>query len=132
MDALQVLARARYVLLTTFRKDGTPVPTPVWCVGLAGGLGIWTAPGAGKVKRVKRDGRVLLVPCSVRGRPIGASVEGNARLLTEAELPALDAALIAKYGIQMHLASLGARLQGRRTQAGLGVTVHTGWARPSA
>ena len=43
------LADEKYILLTTFRRDGTPVPTPVWVVSLdEGKLGFWTSSGSGK------------------------------------------------------------------------------------
>ncbi|MGQ7296671.1 PPOX class F420-dependent oxidoreductase [Quadrisphaera sp. KR29] len=74
--ALIALSRQTYVRLTTFRRDGTPVPTPVWVVadrsalgGRDGDLLVITGARAGKVKRLRHTGRVLVVPCDQRGRP---------------------------------------------------------------
>lgn len=72
-DPFAVLAASRYVSLTTFRKDGTPVATPVWVVALEGELWVWTNPGAGKVKRLRRSARAAIAPCRMRGEPLGKS-----------------------------------------------------------
>ena len=98
MAATELLGRSRYVLLTTFRRDGTPVPTPVWVVPLDGILWVWSAPDAGKVKRVRRSGRVLLAPCTLRGKPVGVPVTGSATVVPAAEAGRVLPALVAKYG----------------------------------
>ena len=95
---LDLLARTQYVLLTTFRKDGTPVPTPVWVVRRGEELLVWTNPTAGKVKRIRRNSRVEIGPCAQRGKPLGRPVEAVARIMPDSELDAIRPALIAKYG----------------------------------
>jgi PPOX class probable F420-dependent enzyme len=60
------------VLVTTYRKDGRAVPTPVWVVRDGDGIAIWTASDSGKVKRVRRDGAVLVGPCTAGGKLTGA------------------------------------------------------------
>ncbi|WP_156384243.1 PPOX class F420-dependent oxidoreductase [Marmoricola sp. Leaf446] len=66
---LRELADERFVSLTTFRRTGEGVATPVWLVpDGAEGLAVWTPAGSGKVKRLRRDGRVTLRPCDRRGR----------------------------------------------------------------
>ncbi len=55
------IADQRYVLLTTFRKDGSPVRTPVWIAPLSDNeVCFTTSGGAGKVKRINRTARVTL------------------------------------------------------------------------
>jgi PPOX class probable F420-dependent enzyme len=62
------LADARFVSLTTFRRSGERVSTPVW-VGRDGeGLVVLTPGGSGKVKRLRRDPRVELAPCGRFGK----------------------------------------------------------------
>ena len=78
------LADEQFVLLTTFRRDGRGVPTPVWVAPLDGGLGVWTVAGSGMVTRIGRDGRVTVAPCDRRGTPLGAPVPGQARLVDRA------------------------------------------------
>ena len=70
------------MLLTTFRRDGTPVSTPVWVVALDGGdVGFWTSSGSGKAKRLGHTGRVILQPSDARGKVKGGStpIEAEAR-----------------------------------------------------
>jgi len=97
--AQDLLADTQYVLLTTFRKDGRAVPTPIWVAPLGGRIVAYTGADSGKVKRIRRDGRVLLAPCTARGKPLGDSVEGRAAVLPAEELPAVRAAVAAKYGL---------------------------------
>jgi PPOX class probable F420-dependent enzyme len=82
--ALEVLGASKYVLVTTFRRDGTPVPTPVWGVRDGDSLLIWTVRDSGKVKRIRRDGKVTVAPCSFRGEPRGESVPAQAEILDAA------------------------------------------------
>ena len=64
---LDVVAAHRYVSLTTFRRDGTPVSTPVWCARDGGELVVVTVDPAGKLKRLAHTARVELRPCDIRG-----------------------------------------------------------------
>ncbi len=96
--ATELLGRSRYVLLTTFRRDGTAVPTPVWVVPMDGILWVWSAPDAGKVKRVRRSGRVQLAPCTLRGAPLGVPVTASATVVPAAEARRVLPALVTKYG----------------------------------
>ncbi|MEJ3742580.1 PPOX class F420-dependent oxidoreductase [Actinomycetes bacterium KLBMP 9797] len=83
MPLANEIVRSRYVSLTTYRKDGTPVPTPVWHVPHGAELWIVTEAGSGKVKRIRNNPRVRVAPCSARGTvaPNTPSVTGTARLL---------------------------------------------------
>ncbi len=77
----------RYMNLTTFRKNGEAVPTPVWFALVDGRLYATTAPNSGKMKRIRNGPRVLLAPSNFRGKPLGESVEGLARILDDGEAP---------------------------------------------
>jgi PPOX class probable F420-dependent enzyme len=94
------LSGRRYVSLTTFRKDGTPVATPVWLVGYEDGIAVWTGAGSGKVKRLRRDKAVTLAPCTIRGRVLGEAVAGRARLLSAEENARVRALIRRKYRLQ--------------------------------
>jgi uncharacterized protein len=90
----------KYCLLSTFRKNGEAVPTPVW-FGLADGkVYIRTEVGVGKVKRIRREPRVHIAPCTFRGRPLGPSTEGSARILGPDEAEHAERAIAAKYGLE--------------------------------
>ena len=121
MTPEQVLAGSRYILLTTLRKDGTPVPTPVWSVSVDGQLWVWTAPDAGKVKRIRRNGAIRVVPCTLRGRPRGVPVPGLAELVEKGEAIRVLDALVAKYGWQARFSLLAYRFdqwRGREPKVG--------------
>ena len=115
------MPESRYILLTTLRKDGTPVPTPVWSVSVDGQLWVWTAPDAGKVKRIRRNGGIRVVPCTLRGRPRGVPVPGRAELVEKQEAIRVLDALVAKYGWQARFSLLAYRFdqwRGREPKVG--------------
>lgn len=91
----------KYILLTTFRRDGTAVPSPVWCVPLDGGTyGFWTSSGSGKAKRLAHTSRVTVQACDARGRPKPDSteLEATAVLVEGDELEQIRSRITAKYG----------------------------------
>jgi len=113
------------MLLTTFRRDGTPVSTPVWVVALDGGdVGFWTSSGSGKAKRLAHTARVTVTPCDARGRvKAGATtVEATARVVTGSELEDIRRRIISKYGVMTKftklLGTLAGILRGKRIPYG--------------
>ena len=86
MTVPEAIAGSRHVRLTTFRRDGTAVPTPVWYALDGDALVVVSEAAAGKVKRIRNDGRVVVTACDFRGRVAegAATAEGTARLLDEA------------------------------------------------
>jgi uncharacterized protein len=92
------LARAKCISLTTFRRDGSPVATPVWFVAEGDRLLIWTFADRGKVKRIRSDPHVTVAPCTYRGRPTGDPCATTARLLPGSAGPRVQALLREKYG----------------------------------
>ena len=115
---LERLSAGPYVSLTTFRRDGTPVATPVWVSRDADRLYVWTDGGSGKVKRLRAGGRVLLAPCDARGRAQGSSVEGTAVVLEDrTDVDHVRVLHRAKYGLQFRAFDLGASLFRRRIVA---------------
>ena len=96
----KTLSGQRYVSLTTFRKDGTPVATPVWLVGYEDGIAVWTGAGSGKVKRLRRNKAVTVAPCTIRGRVLGEAVAGHARLLSTEDNARVRALIRRKYRLQ--------------------------------
>jgi len=111
MKTLADLGAEKYVLLTTFRKDGRAVPTPIWVVPDGDGLAVWTRADSGKIKRIRRDGRVTVAPCNFRGTVAGAAVEAHARLGDSAETDRIRRAIGRKYGLSGKLTVWGSRLR---------------------
>jgi uncharacterized protein len=120
-------ADARYISLTTFRKDGTGVATPVWFAVDGGELLVWTNSDSWKVKRLRNDSRVVVTVCDVRGRIAdgSASAEGTARLLDAAGTGAIRKLLARKYTWQFWLVDWPAMVvrRGKRPQTGIAVTI---------
>lgn len=117
-EALLALAEEQYVLLTTTRRTGDRVPTPVWVARHDGALLVTTGSESGKVKRIRHTPRVTLQACDRTGRPSDGApvVEALASVHEdEASRAALDGALHAKYGVQYAAIRAMGRLRGRRS-----------------
>jgi PPOX class probable F420-dependent enzyme len=94
----------KYALLVTFRRDGTPVPTPVW-FGLddEGRLYTRTESDTAKVKRIRRDPHARVAPATVRGKPVGPVAEGQARIVPASEQEHAEQAIKSNYGVGRRL-----------------------------
>jgi PPOX class probable F420-dependent enzyme len=73
------LARSRTALLTTFRRTGQPVTSPVSLSVSAGRAYFVTAADSGKAKRLAHTERIELTPCTAAGKPLGGTVTGRAQ-----------------------------------------------------
>jgi PPOX class probable F420-dependent enzyme len=99
MTAVDALAQGKYLSLTTFRGDGTPVATPVWLVRDGGALRVITQADSGKAKRLRKDSRVLVAPCDARGNLKGEQVEGTATLEDAGETARTAQLIEKRYGL---------------------------------
>ena len=115
MSAIDDLAKARYVNLETFRKNGTGVQTPVWAARDGDEIVIFTNGDSYKVKRLRRNPKIRIAECGVRGALKGPWHDGTARLVDDPALKQSGTrALHKKYGWQMVLADWGARISGSK------------------
>ncbi|WP_373235086.1 PPOX class F420-dependent oxidoreductase [Mycobacterium marinum] len=109
------LAKAQYILLTTFTKDGRPKPVPVWAA-LDGDQGdrllVITEGKSWKVKRIRNTPRVTLAICDMRGRPKSEAVEGTAAILDKSQTAAAYDAIGKRYGIVGKVFNLFSKLRG--------------------
>ncbi|MFI9503201.1 PPOX class F420-dependent oxidoreductase [Nocardia sp. NPDC052566] len=122
-NALGAVGKAEYVLLTTFRKDGTPVGTPLWAVADRDKLYVWTVTDSWKVKRLRRNTAVTVQPCTVRGVPRGEAVEGTGRILDGAETDRVRKLLMRKYFVLGPITVLGSVLRrGKSGTIGIEIT----------
>jgi PPOX class probable F420-dependent enzyme len=90
------LAKEPFINVTTFKRNGTAVATPVWCVGKNGSLLVFSEADSGKVKRIRHDPHVSVAPCNFRGKPHGPAVEADAAVV--ADTAEVEALLTRKYG----------------------------------
>lgn len=95
--AWQSLAKEQYINLSTFRKTGVAVATPVWFAEHDGNLYIYSGGDSGKVKRIRNNGRVELAACNARGVVHGPVLPGHARLLSGDEAKVANTILNRKY-----------------------------------
>ena len=107
---VHALGREDFVSITTFRRDGTPVATPMWVVESDGLLYLWTGSQTGKVKRIRNNPEVTLAPCTRGGRVTGVAVPATARILPMGERPQLWPAFPAKYGWTLRLIIIAERI----------------------
>lgn len=102
-DEFLRLGRQRYVALTTFRRNGDPVATPVWIARDGDRLVVWTARSAGKVRRIRANRHVTVAPSDLRGRPLGEAMDAVATVLPDERLGEVFAALGRSYPVQFRL-----------------------------
>ncbi len=95
---LRELGGERYVRVTTFRRSGEAVATPMICVLDGEYLYTITRSNSGKAKRLRNDPRVRVGASTGRGKPTGPEVGGNARILERDRGGEVDRAFARKYG----------------------------------
>jgi len=114
VDDIAQFDRHRFISLTTFRRSGVEVRTPVWFAARDGKLYIFTAGESGKIKRLRHSPRARVAPSDVRGRIRGVWRDAIARIVTEPQsIERARVALRAKYGWQMWLTDLLSWFAGR-------------------
>jgi PPOX class probable F420-dependent enzyme len=91
----------KYLSLTSFRRDGTGVATPVWFVEARGRLLVETDAASYKVRRIRRNPRVTIAPCTATGRLRGHPVPAWAELLPDAEVARVDRLMARKYRVDL-------------------------------
>ncbi|GAA3787339.1 PPOX class F420-dependent oxidoreductase [Streptomyces chiangmaiensis] len=121
---LDRLATGQYLLVTSYRRNGTAVATPVWVVRDGEALGVWTPADSWKVKRIRARADVLVGPCDLRGNPTGDQVPASAEICDPATSARYRDLIGRKYGILGRLTLLGSRLRrGREGTVGIRVTL---------
>ena len=96
-SAVESIAAARCISLTTFKRDGTPVSTPIWFNVMDGRIMVTTEATSGKVKRLANNQRVEFAACTQRGRVTGPVYGGTARVLPPDRLESVMAAKKRRY-----------------------------------
>jgi PPOX class probable F420-dependent enzyme len=107
----------KYLSLTTYRRDGSPVSTPVWFVEEDGRLFATTASDSYKAKRLRRNPAAMVGPCTATGRPTADAVPATVEFLPADEHGHVDRLMARKYRVDriliLPLYRLATRLRGK-------------------
>lgn len=122
------LAAEKYISLTTFKRDGTRVATPVWVMRDGDHLYVITDVSSGKAKRLRNSSRAEVAPCDMRGNVTGSSVPATAVLLDDAGTAKVEKLVNAKYGLMATVLGLLGRVRrmvgrGDERRVGIEITV---------
>lgn len=106
------VSKAKYILLTTFTKDGRPKPTAIWAAPEGDRLVVITEENSWKVKRIRNTPRVTLAVCDIRGNPKSEPVDATAAILDKSETESVYQAIGRRYGIVGKVFNLFSKLRG--------------------
>jgi PPOX class probable F420-dependent enzyme len=120
--ATEALFPGRYLSITTFKRDGSGVATPVWFVSDGTRLFAFTDLHSAKIRRIRRNPRVLVASCRVGGKLRREPVVARAEVLTAtADLERVQNLLLARYKVSYRVVMLfyrlGRRLRGKESVA---------------
>lgn len=96
---LEALRSGKYISLTTYRRDGRAVATPIWFVVDGGRILAFTGAQTGKAKRIRVNPPVEIAPCTLKGAVTGPAQSGTACLLPDSEREHVMALIRAKYRV---------------------------------
>ena len=91
----------KYLSITSYRRDGSGVSTPVWFATGGGRLLVMTDSRSGKVKRIRRNPYVTIAPCSGRGKPKAKRMPAHAELMPASEVERAKRLIRRKYRIDL-------------------------------
>ncbi len=106
------VAKAQYVLLTTFTKDGRPKPTAIWAANDGERLLVITQAKSWKVKRIRNTPRVTLAVCDRGGHPKSEAIEATATILDASHTGHVYDAIGREYGLIGKVFNLFSKLRG--------------------
>jgi uncharacterized protein len=121
---LERLGTGKYLLLTTFRRTGVPVATPVWVARDGDELVIWSAVDTGKIKRIRNNAAVEVAACDYRGTPAGPTAKGTARFLDGSDSDRVRHTIRSKYGFVGWASFLGSTIRrGKKGSVGVAIAL---------
>jgi uncharacterized protein len=106
------VTQAKYVLLTTFTKDGRPKPTPIWIAADGDRALVITEKNAWKVKRIRNTPRVTLAVCDMRGNVKGEAIDAVASVMDDSQTESVYQAINRRYGIVGRIFNFFSKLRG--------------------
>ena len=113
-DKLAQFSKQKYVNLETFKKSGQAVRTPLWFIEEHDVLYMRTPAASAKVKRIRNNPSVRIVPSDVRGNPLGTWLEGEAHLIDADDAGWVNELIKRKYGLLKRLIDIRSRLKGTK------------------
>jgi PPOX class probable F420-dependent enzyme len=99
VPTFEEISKAKYILLTTFTKDGKPKPTPIWAAPDGDRLLVITEADSWKVKRIRNTPRVTLAVCDIKGNPKSEPIDASAAVLDKSQTGLVYDAIGKRYGI---------------------------------
>ena len=121
-DKISQFTGEKYLNLESYRKSGVAVVTPVWFAEDSGTLYIYSLANAGKVKRIRNNPRVRVMPCDIRGKPKGEWVDALARILDTAGAAHAHRLLDKKNGWMKKIGGLYSKVM-KRERAAIAIEV---------
>jgi hypothetical protein len=127
-DASPDLGEQKFVSLTTFKRNGFAVASPMWIVAEGEQLWAWTPADAWKVKRIRRDPHVTLTLCGRTGKvqPGAPVIDATAEVITDAgEVTRVESLIKRKYGLEFRIVTLIETIatRGRKPRFAVRITV---------
>jgi uncharacterized protein len=112
-DRISRFSAHQYIMLETYRRNGQVVATPVWFTIDGNKIFVVTRSETGKVKRLRKNSEVRIVPSGMRGGAKGEWLNGKAVLATPEELERALKQRNKKYGFKAKLSGLFSRTKGK-------------------
>src|ERR687885_2837610 len=111
---ISTLSGNAYINLETYKRNGQPIATPVWFTIDHDNEMIYviTRTKTGKVKRLRNNSKVRIVPCGMRGQPKGEWLNGKATFATAEQQEIALKQRNKKYGLMVRLSGLFSRTKG--------------------
>lgn len=91
----------KFLSITSYKRNGTGVATPVWFVNEGGRYLVMTDEHSGKVKRIRRDPFVRIAACSARGREKTEPVPAHAEILPPSETERVKRLIARRYRVDL-------------------------------
>lgn len=105
-----------YISLSTRKRDGSFLSTPVWFASDDNQLYVFSAGNAGKVKRLRNFSDCKIAPCNAMGKLLDENIDAHAAILSIKESTQAHRILLKKYGWRMRLLDLAAGLSGHKAK----------------
>lgn len=123
----ELLKAQQFCLLTTYRKDGTAVPTPMWFAVDGETVIVATKGASAKVQRLRRNPEVTIGACNGSGHPRGPQPQALAQLVeSPEEIARIEELLMARYGLKRRLLRWALRFSKDKTDAYIAVRLQRG------